>query len=67
MRTRIEGEEMSEKKQFIAVDMGAESCRLMLGTLSGGTLQLAEVHRFANGPIEENGTLRWDFLGKILD
>ena len=58
---------MTETKQFIAVDMGAESCRLMLGTLSGGTLQLAEVHRFANGPIEENGTLRWDFLGKILD
>jgi len=57
---------MSDAKQFIAVDMGAESCRLMLGTLDRKKLELAEVHRFANGPIEEDGALHWDFR-RILD
>jgi len=51
--------------QYIAVDLGAESGRVMLGSISGGKLSLEEVHRFGNGPVEEGDSLRWDF-GKLL-
>jgi len=50
-----------EKKQYIAVDLGAESGRVMLATVSNEKLNLEEIHRFGNGPIEENDSLRWDF------
>ena len=52
---------MAEAKKYIAVDLGAESGRVMLGSISADKLALEEVHRFSNGPIEEGGTLRWDF------
>ena len=52
---------MSEVKKYIAVDLGAESGRVMLGSVSDDKLVLNEIHRFSNGPIEENGSLRWDF------
>ena len=47
-------------QRFIAIDLGASSGRVVLGTLADGTLSLEETHRFANGPVEVNGTLRWD-------
>ena len=47
---------------YIAVDLGAESGRVMLGTLTGGKLKLEEMHRFGNGAIRLAGTLRWDLL-----
>ena len=58
---------MSEKKNYIAVDLGAESGRLMLGTLDGNTLELREAHRFSNGPLEQGGSLRWDFPRLIME
>jgi rhamnulokinase len=48
--------------RFIAVDLGAESGRVMLGTLADGVLKLDEVHRFPNGPMRLHGTMRWDVL-----
>jgi sugar (pentulose or hexulose) kinase len=56
---------MAEIKKYIAVDLGAESGRVMLGSVSTRKLVLEEIHRFSNGPIEENGSLRWDF-NKLL-
>ena len=56
---------MAERKKYIAVDLGAESGRVMLGSISADKLALEEVHRFSNGPVEENGTLRWDFEGLL--
>ena len=59
---------MAEVKQYIAVDLGAESGRVMLGSISQQKLLLEEIHRFSNGPVEEKGTLRWDFnrlLGEV--
>ena len=56
---------MAEIKKYIAVDLGAESGRVMLGSVSTRKLILEEIHRFSNGPIEENGSLRWDF-NKLL-
>jgi rhamnulokinase len=38
----------------------------MLGTLADGKLAMEEIHRFTNGPVRVNGTLRWDVL-RIFD
>jgi rhamnulokinase len=47
---------------YIACDLGAESGRVMLGTLAEGRLALEEIHRFANGPVIVCGSMRWDLL-----
>jgi len=52
---------MAEIKKYIAVDLGAESGRVMLGSVYTQKLVLEEIHRFSNGPIKENDSLRWDF------
>jgi rhamnulokinase len=51
---------------LVAVDLGAESCRISFLRWLDGHPEILLVHRFANGPIEENGSLRWN-LGKICD
>ena len=48
-------------KKYIAIDLGAESGRVMLGTVSNDKLSLREIHRFMNGPVDIKGSLRWDF------
>ena len=45
---------------YLACDLGAESGRLMLGTLDGGKISLEELHRFPNGPLKQNGALHWN-------
>lgn len=52
---------MREKSQYIAIDLGAESGRVMLGEISDCKLTLHEIYRFSNGPKEKDGSLRWDF------
>lgn len=47
---------------YLAVDLGAESGRVMAGLWNGRTLRLEEVHRFPNGPVQLAGSLRWDVL-----
>jgi rhamnulokinase len=47
---------------YIACDLGAESGRVMLGTLADGVLTLEEIHRFPNITIRLGGSLRWDIL-----
>jgi len=49
-------------KRFLALDLGAESGRGVLGTLDGARLELREVGRFRNGPVNILGTLHWDVL-----
>lgn len=44
----------------IAVDIGASSGRLVLGTVVDGSLSLAEIHRFSNGFTERDGSCFWD-------
>lgn len=56
---------MAEVKKYIAVDLGAESGRVMLGSVSVDRIVLEEIHRFGNGPIKEERSLRWDF-NKLL-
>src|ERR1022692_3996255 len=54
---------MSRKIQvYLAIDLGAESGRVMAGKWDGRRLRLEELHRFANGPVAVGETLRWDVL-----
>ena len=48
---------------FLAVDLGAESGRIVAGHLDEGRISLEEVHRFPNGPVTVRGSLFWDILG----
>jgi rhamnulokinase len=45
-----------------AVDLGAESGRVMLASVGADDLALTEVHRFRNGPVRVLDTLHWDVL-----
>lgn len=45
---------------YLACDLGAESGRLMLGSLDNGRLSLEELHRFPNGPVATEHGLCWD-------
>jgi rhamnulokinase len=47
-------------KTYLAIDLGAESGRAMLGRFGSGVLTVEEVHRFPNEPVEYAGTLHWD-------
>ena len=44
----------------LACDLGAESGRVMLGTLDAGKLTVEEIHRFPNTPIQQDGRIYWD-------
>ncbi len=46
----------------LAVDLGAESGRVMAVEAGAGRLRIEELHRFANRPVEVRGTLHWDVL-----
>jgi len=52
---------------YLAVDLGAESGRVMLGTLADGRLALEELHRFANTPVNANGALIWEIPGLLQE
>jgi rhamnulokinase len=47
---------------LLAIDLGAESGRAILGHFKRKTLQLEEVHRFTNGPVRLQDGLHWDIL-----
>jgi rhamnulokinase len=53
---------MSSAKNYVACDLGAESGRVVLGSLADGKVRLEECHRFPTGPTVVNGSLRWDLL-----
>ena len=48
--------------RFLAIDLGAESGRVMLGTLENARLTLEELHRFPNTPVRLPTGLYWDTL-----
>jgi rhamnulokinase len=47
---------------YLAIDLGAESGRVMAGLWNGKTIRLDEIHRFSNGPVHLGDSLRWDVL-----
>lgn len=53
---------MAEARNYLAVDLGAESGRAIVGILDGSHLSLTETHRFPNGPVRLPDGLHWDAL-----
>lgn len=47
---------------YVAVDLGAESGRVIAGLYDGQRVRLEPVHRFPNGAVPLAGSLRWDVL-----
>jgi rhamnulokinase len=48
--------------QYIALDLGAESGRAIVGRLDGEKLSLEEAYRFPNGAVRVLNSLHWDPL-----
>ncbi len=53
---------VAPRASFAAVDLGADSGRVIEGTLSHDKLTLRNIHRFPNGPVTLPEGLRWDVL-----
>jgi rhamnulokinase len=51
---------------YIAIDLGAESGRVMLGSLAEGKLALEEINRFPNGSVVVGSSWRWD-VAKLFE
>lgn len=51
---------MADTSTFLALDLGAESGRAVLGKYCRDRLQMEEIHRFPNEPVYYNGGLHWD-------
>ena len=52
---------------YLACDLGADSGRLMLGSLEAGKISVQELHRFPNGPTKTNGALYWNIDGLFAE
>ncbi len=50
----------ADTKALVAVDLGAQSCRVSLLQWSDHEPNVTVVHRFANGPVATPSGLRWD-------
>ena len=44
-----------EETRVLAIDFGASSGRVMLGTYDGNKITAKEIHRFSNDPVIVNG------------
>jgi rhamnulokinase len=53
---------MTKRTNFLALDMGAESGRVMLGTFDGVSITLSEAHRFDSAPVRTPDGLHTDVL-----
>ena len=51
---------MAKTSDYLALDLGAESGRGLVGRFDGDRIALEEVHRFPNGPVRMLDTLHWD-------
>ena len=49
-------------KRVLAFDFGASSGRAIIGTFENGKIDLQEVHRFSNDPVQLGDTFYWDAL-----
>ena len=60
-----EGKSPEDSRARVAIDLGAESCRVSMLRWRDDRPQISEVQRIANGPVERSGSLRWP-LARIL-
>ena len=61
IRDGMRGRHMA-RKVALAVDLGASGGRVVSGAFDGRLLELAEIHRFENGPVPFGGQLVWDMV-----
>jgi rhamnulokinase len=54
------------KAALVAIDLGAQSCRVSMLNWPNGIPQMRIVHRFSNGPVTTGRGLVWD-LERIVD
>jgi rhamnulokinase len=52
---------------YLAIDLGAESGRIMVGKYNGKCLEVEEIHRFSNDPIWLGEHLHWDVPGLLKE
>ena len=52
----------AESKARVAIDLGAESCRVSLLRWRSGVPSIELVHRFPNGPVHRGNSLRWPLV-----
>jgi rhamnulokinase len=57
-------EKSRQESARVAIDLGAESCRVSLLRWRSGQPEIELIHRFANGPAHQGVSLRWP-LGAI--
>src|SRR6187431_3786976 len=60
-RPTLRSDKMTTRK-ILAIDLGAESGRGLIGSFDGERLALDVVHRFPNGAVPTLDTLHWDVL-----
>ena len=53
---------MTQNQVYLAVDLGAESGRVIAGHFDGQRIELETMHRFPNGPVNVGGSLFWNIL-----
>ena len=51
---------MTSGAGYLAIDLGASSGRVVLGTLDGDVMRLEEIHRFQTPLVERGAHLYWD-------
>ncbi|MEO0588369.1 MAG: rhamnulokinase family protein [Planctomycetota bacterium] len=51
----------------LAIDMGAESGRVIIGSLANGRLEIDEAHRFNHLPVDLPTGLHWDTTGILRE
>ncbi len=54
-------------KRVVAIDLGAESGRVIAASFNGQSLELQVIHRFPNVPVRARTTLYWDALRLFHD
>jgi rhamnulokinase len=59
-------EPLAKRAAFVAVDLGAQSCRVSLLKWKQGRSQIQMIHRFPNAPVTTQEGLRWD-IHRILE
>lgn len=58
---------MAKRRVCLAVDLGAESGRILAGRFNGSRLDLQEIQRFPNRPVRLPSGLHWDVLRLFSD
>lgn len=51
----------------LALDLGGSGGKIFLGSFDGKKIDMKEVHRFHNGPIETAGHTYWDIMGNYAN